>query len=88
MTSVGSFYLWYLRRLLENSLVISAMSAEAMRFSKEPFDKSLHELKPHDYQISVATVMRGLLQDSKLAQSHRQLKEEIERIREQVQNVE
>ena len=77
MTAVASFYLRYIERLIENSLVIGAMTIEAMQSSKKPFDKRLHELKPHRKQIAVAKVMHALLQNSKLALSHKELKEKI-----------
>lgn len=79
MTSVGSFNLHYLKNLIENSLAIAAMSLETLRGSKQPFDKRLHLLKPHHYEIRVAKVMEAILEQSKFALSHAELKEEIEK---------
>lgn len=79
MTSVGAFNLHYLKRLLENSLVVSAMSLEALRASKKPFDERLHRLKPHRYELTTAKVMAAILEPSKLARSHEQFKDAIER---------
>lgn len=78
MTSVASFTLRYLKRLLENSLVISAMSIEALRASKKPFDARLHQLKPHRYEMSSANVMAAILENSKLARAHEQFTKPLE----------
>jgi histidine ammonia-lyase len=78
MTSVASFTLHYLKRLVENSLVISAMSLEALRASKQPFDQRLHKLKPHRYQINTAQAMASILHASNLARTHEQLKQPLE----------
>jgi len=78
MTSLGSFYLHYSRRLIANSLVTGAMMIEAMGGSKEPFDPRLHALKPHKYQVRVAEVLHNILQSSKLAKSHNDLKSTVE----------
>lgn len=78
MTAVGSFYLWYLKRLIENSLLISALSVEALQASNEPFNPALHNLKPHKYQIRIAKIMASLLKTSKFAQNYNALKNSIE----------
>ena len=78
MTSVASFTLHYLKRLLENSLVVSAMSIEALRASKKQFDPRLHQLKPHRYEVSTAKVMAAILEQSKLARSHEQFTKPVE----------
>ncbi len=78
MTSVSSFYLSFLRRLLENSLAISSLTVQALQASTKPFDSRLHDLKPHRYQKNAAAVMHELLLDSKLALSHEELKKQIE----------
>lgn len=78
MTSVASFTLRYLKRVLENSLVISAMSIEALRASKKPFDPRLHQLKPHRFEMSAAKVMAAILEESRLARSHEQFTKPLE----------
>ncbi len=79
MTSVAAFTLHYLRRLLENSLVVSAMSLEALRASKKPFDPRLHQLKPHRYEVSTAKVMAAILEQSNLTRTHEQFTKIIEK---------
>ncbi len=79
MTSVGSFSLHYLKNLIENSFVIAGMSLEVLRGSKQPFDKRLHSLKPHHYEINVARIMEAILEKSEFALSHTELKQEIEK---------
>ena len=78
MTSVGCFYLQMARRLIENSIVIGAMSVEALRASKHPYDARLHALKPHRFSVNTARVMESILRESRLARSHRELKESVE----------
>lgn len=78
MTSVGCFYLHMARRLIENSIVVGAMSVEALRASKHPYDARLHALKPHRFSVSTARVMESILKDSRLARSHRELKQSVE----------
>lgn len=78
MTSVGAFTERYLRRLTENALVVTAMSIEALRASKQPFDARLHALKPHRYQINTANVLVSILEQSRLARSHADFARPIE----------
>jgi histidine ammonia-lyase len=78
MTSVSCFYLQMARRLIENSIVVGAMSVEALRASKHPYDARLHALKPHRFSITTARVMESILRESRLARSHRELKESVE----------
>jgi len=78
MTTVSSFNLHYLKRLLENSLAVSALTLQALRASTRPFDERLHKLKPHAYEIKTAKVMADLLKDGKFARSHEQFKEAID----------
>lgn len=78
MTSVSCFYLQLARRIIESSVVVGAMSVEALRASKHPYDPRLHALKPHRFSINTAHVMERILRESRLARSHRELKESVE----------
>lgn len=78
MTAVSIFNLFLTRRIIENSLLISALTIEALHSSKAPFDPNLHKLKPHPEQIRVATVMNELLKASKLAQSADEVEHDVE----------
>jgi histidine ammonia-lyase len=78
MTSVASFSLTYLKRLLENSLLVSALSLEALGASSKPFDVRLHALKPHRYEINTARFMSEVFSECKLIKTHSELKQMIE----------
>src|SRR5208337_2590794 len=51
--------------------VAGAMSLEALKGSSRPFDERLQAVRPHPGQAIVAKNMRALLQDSEIAESHR-----------------
>ena len=50
----------------------AAMSLEAVRGTPEPFDARIHDARPHDWQRRSAEVLRGLLADSEIRESHRE----------------
>ena len=71
MTAYGAF-------VLEQSLVLqrvvdllAAMSLEALQGSAAPFDKRIHEIRPHQGQQAVAGNIRKLLEGSEILASHR-----------------
>lgn len=78
MTAISVFNLLFARRIIENSLIISALTIEALHSSKAPFDPNLHKLKPHPEQIRVAAVIHELLAKSKLAQSAEEVERDVE----------
>src|SRR5213595_1815153 len=49
----------------------AAMSLEATRGSPEPFDPRIHEARPHRFQQRSAALLRELLADSEIRESHR-----------------
>lgn len=49
----------------------AAMSLEATRGSPDPFDVRIHDARPHPYQQQSAELLRGLLADSEIRESHR-----------------
>lgn len=59
-----------MRYLLDLSDMAGAMSLEGLRGSAAPFRKELHELRPFDGCIHVATRMRALLKNSKNLAAH------------------
>lgn len=56
--------------LLESADIIGAITLEALRGSKSPFDHRLHELRPHTGAQQVAHRIWHLLSDSEIMSSH------------------
>src|SRR5438309_9874203 len=50
----------------------AAMSLEAVRGTPAPFDPRIHEARPHVYQQRSAALLRSLLADSEIRESHRE----------------
>ena len=50
----------------------AAMSLEAVRGTPAPFDARIHEARPHAYQQQSAALLRTLLADSEIRESHRE----------------
>ncbi len=50
----------------------AAMSLEALRGTPVPLDPRIHENRPHPGQIATAALMRHLLLDSEIRESHRE----------------
>ena len=49
----------------------AAMSLEATRGSPDPFDARIHDARPHAEQVRSAALLRRLLADSEIRESHR-----------------
>ena len=49
----------------------AAMSLEAVRGTPEPFDARIHDARPHRWQQRSAALLRELLADSEIRESHR-----------------
>ncbi len=49
----------------------AAMSLEALRGTPVPFDRRIHHVRPHPGQLASARLMRELLADSEIRESHR-----------------
>lgn len=50
----------------------AAMSLEALRGTPTPFDPRIHEARPHPGQVETARLLRELLADSEIRESHRE----------------
>src|SRR5213593_4877080 len=50
----------------------AAMSLEAVRGTPAPFDARIHDARPHAYQQQSAALLRTLLADSEIRESHRE----------------
>lgn len=58
------------RRAVENSVIIAAMSTDAIMGSTAPLAAEIHALRGHQGQIDVAAKMRRLMAGSEIRQSH------------------
>lgn len=65
----GLFQGW---RAAHNSLVVSAMSTDAIMGSTAPLQPEIHTLRGHRGQIEAATAMRAILAQSEIRESHRE----------------
>jgi histidine ammonia-lyase len=59
-------------RLWRTAHGAAAMSLEAVRGSPDPFDARIHDARPHPFQQRSAALLRGLLGDSAIRESHRE----------------
>ena len=60
------------RRLWRAAHAAAAMSLEALRGTPDPFDDRIHQARPHPGQIASAALLRDLLADSEIRESHRE----------------
>jgi histidine ammonia-lyase len=58
--------------LWRTSIGAAAMSLEALRGTPAPLDPRIHEARPHRGQVEAAALMRELLEDSAIRESHRE----------------
>jgi histidine ammonia-lyase len=59
------------RRLWRTAHGAAAMSLEALRGTPDPFDERIHRVRPHAGQLASAALLRELLADSEIRESHR-----------------
>ncbi|HET8623921.1 MAG TPA: histidine ammonia-lyase [Gemmatimonadales bacterium] len=60
------------RVLWRTSVAAAAMSLEALRGTPAPLDPRIHEARPHAGQVAAAALMRELLEESEIRESHRE----------------
>ena len=70
MASVGALALCEAERLATIADLAGAVSLEALKGSKRPFDERLQAARPHPGQAQVAKNLRALLTDSEIMESH------------------
>lgn len=70
MAALGSLAVCDALHLCTIADVAGAMSLEAAKGSKRPFDERLMTVRPHPGQASVAKNLRAMLDDSEIMQSH------------------
>ncbi|HET6528082.1 MAG TPA: aromatic amino acid lyase, partial [Balneolaceae bacterium] len=71
MSAYGAYVLEKSLTLIKTADLIAAMSLEALQGSIKPFDKRIHEIRPHKGQQEVAQNVRELLVESEILESHR-----------------
>lgn len=71
MSAYGAFVLEKSLSLVKAADLTAAMSLEALQGSIKPFDKRIHELRPHAGAKEVAQNVRNLLVESEILESHR-----------------
>jgi histidine ammonia-lyase len=60
------------QRLWRTAVGAAAMSLEALRGTPTPLDPRIHEARPHPGQLHAASLMRVLLEQSEIRESHRE----------------
>jgi len=58
--------------LWRSAVGAAAMSLEALRGTPAPLDPRIHSARPHPGQVRAAALMRALLEDSEIRESHRE----------------
>ena len=71
MNAYGAYVIEKSFHLLKMADLIAAMSLEALQGSITPFDRRIHEVRPHPGQKVVAENVRNLLVGSEILESHR-----------------
>jgi phenylalanine ammonia-lyase len=69
-SGIAAIAVYEARRLMEVSLQINAFFCVAMLASRDPFDKFVHEMKPHRGQRKIARKMWSLLAGGKNGYTH------------------
>lgn len=66
MTSIAAINLYNAHNLIDHADTTGALSAEALRATDKAFLEQIHDLKPHDGQITTAKNVRQLLDGSSM----------------------
>jgi histidine ammonia-lyase len=71
-TAVLALLVYDAQVLWRTGVGAAAMSLEALRGTPTPLDQRIHEARPHRGQKEAAALMRALLEDSEIRESHRE----------------
>lgn len=71
MSAHGAYVMERVQRLLALADILATMSLEGLQGSRTPFDRRIHEIRPHPGQQRVAENVRMLLDHSEILESHR-----------------
>lgn len=67
MCAYAAWALMQMQEILSHSTKIAALSFEAYNCTAQPFSPNIHNIRPHDGQVKVATAFNALLHGSKKA---------------------
>jgi histidine ammonia-lyase len=71
-TAMLALLVYDARVLWRSAVAAAAMSLEALRGTPTPLDPRIHDARPHPGQRAAAELMRRLLADSEIRESHRE----------------
>jgi len=71
MSAYGAYILERALVLQKEADILATMSLEALQGSAAPFDQRIHNIRPHEGQMTVAGNVRKLLAASEIMDSHR-----------------
>ena len=71
MTGVAALATYEAEIIMKTADLIAACTIDALKGSDTPFDKRLHELRPHPGQKKSAQNLRHLMKNSQIRESHR-----------------
>ena len=71
MTAVAALTIHEAEIVMKSADIIAASTIDALKGSDAPFDKRLHELRPHPGQKKSARNLRHLMKNSQIRESHR-----------------
>src|SRR5262245_12962011 len=71
MTGIGALAIHDALELCRVADIAGALSLEALKGSKRPFDERLMQVRPHPGQAACAANLRALLAESEIMESHR-----------------
>ncbi|MHC2990784.1 histidine ammonia-lyase [Pontibacter sp. HJ8] len=72
MSAYGVYCLLQANRLSHTADVVGALSLDAFDGRIEPFNRLIHQIRPHRGQLQTAETFRQLLQGSELIEQHKQ----------------
>ena len=70
MTSVGALTLHDSLNTVKDAIIAASLSLEALRGTRVALNEKIHAVRPHEGQNDVARIMRLILDDSEINQSH------------------
>ena len=71
MTGVAAIVIDEAEAVIKTADIIAACTIDALKGSDAPFDKRLHELRPHPGQLKSAENLRHVMKNSQIRESHR-----------------
>ena len=69
-TAMSLYHLIHTEKLLSAAVIAGSLCVDAALGSYAPFDPRIHEVRGHQAQIDIAKMIRELLEESELHQSH------------------